>query len=80
MASCAEIKIQRRGCVAATPWAGAHPITGGQAGAAYDKIAMMNLREMLRVLKAPTKDYDGKLQKPSLFLAAESNLAAVGRI
>mmetsp|Transcript_9136 Transcript_9136/g.28569 ORF Transcript_9136/g.28569 Transcript_9136/m.28569 type:complete len:248 (+) Transcript_9136:846-1589(+) len=47
--------------------------SGKPREAALDKIAMMNLSEMLRVLKsaAPTK--------PTLFLAAMSNLQAVGR-
>jgi hypothetical protein len=41
---------------------------------AYDSISMMNLREMLKVLKSPKVPV-----KPSTFLAAMANLEAVGR-
>ena len=41
---------------------------------AYDSISMMNLREMLKVLRSPKVPV-----KPSTFLAAMANLEAVGR-
>ena len=51
-------------------WASA----GGTEAAALDRVKMVNLREMLRLLRAPTP-----APKPALFLAATSSLEVVGR-
>ena len=47
---------------------------GGTREAAYDRVKIVNLREMVRLLKAKTPT-----PKPGLFLAGMANLEAVGR-
>jgi len=47
---------------------------GGEEAACFDRVKMVNLREMLRLLEAPTPT-----PKPTLFLPPVSSLEAVGR-
>ena len=47
---------------------------GGTREAAYDRVKIVNLREMVRLLQAKTPT-----PKPGLFLAGMANLEAVGR-
>ena len=50
--------------------------SGKPRAEAYNGISMMNLREMLRLLGSPKLP---QAAKPSVFLAAQANLEAVGR-